>query len=96
MEVDMLARCNFGKESRPGEKLLWTGVTEVKHAHPGGSVELRNSAVRYMARTTPAGHPQGVGGSKMRGIAGEEEKKWLPLVKRFCVDMVRENANRAV
>jgi hypothetical protein len=49
-----------------------------------------------MARTTPAGHPQGVGGSKMGGITGEEEKKWLPLVKRFFADMVRENANRAV
>jgi hypothetical protein len=43
-----------------------------------------------------AGHLQGVGGSKMRGIAGEEEKKWLPLVKRFCADMVRENASRGV
>ncbi len=32
----------------------------------------------------------------MRGIAGEEEKKWLPLVKRFCADMVRENASRGV
>jgi hypothetical protein len=27
MELDVLARCNFGKESRPGEKLLWTEVT---------------------------------------------------------------------
>jgi hypothetical protein len=96
VELDMLARCNFSKESRPGEKMPWAEATEVKHIQ---------EAVLNFATMLHAIWPADYSGlvilrvlveAKWGEIAGEEDKKRLALVKRFFGDTVRENASRAV
>jgi hypothetical protein len=96
IELDMLARCNFGKEMKPGEKAPWTEATEVKHMQ---------EAVLNFATMLHAIWPADYSGlvilrvlveARWGEVAGEDEKKRLMLVKKFFGDTVRENAGRAV
>jgi hypothetical protein len=96
VELDMLARCNYGKETRTGEKMAWSEATEVKHIQ---------EAVLNFATVQHAIWPADYSGlvilrvlveARWGEIAGEDERKRLALVKKFFGDTARENAGRAV
>ena len=96
VELDMLARCNYGKETRPGERTPWMEATEVKHIQ---------EAVLNFATVQHAIWPADYSGlvilrvlveARWGEIAGEDDKKRMMLVKKFFGDTVRENAGRAV
>ena len=96
IELDMLARCNFGKETKLGERTAWTEATEVRHIQ---------EAVLNFATLQHAIWPADYSGlvimrvlvdARWGAVVGDEEKKRVALIKRFFSDTVRENAGRAV